>query len=69
MMAATSDVKTSLKLPRDVWKAAKAQAVEESVDLQDIVVRALKAYLPRALTITVTSWSEDRVNKAARKEP
>jgi hypothetical protein len=42
---AQGDVKTSVWLPGDLWKRAKIAAVEERVDLRDIIVRALTAYL------------------------
>ncbi len=35
-------VKTSLYLPEDLWKAAKHQAVEEGVDLRDLIIRGLE---------------------------
>jgi hypothetical protein len=38
-------VKTSIKLPRDLWKRAHVQAMDEGVDLQDVVARALEQYL------------------------
>jgi hypothetical protein len=40
-------VKTSLKLPRDLWKAAHIQAMEERTDFQTIVTRALEGYLSK----------------------
>lgn len=38
----TRMVKTSLYLPEDLWKAAKHQAVEEGVDLRDLIIRGLQ---------------------------
>ena len=38
-------VKTSLKLRRELWKRAHVRAMDEGVDLQTIVGRALEAYL------------------------
>lgn len=35
-------VKTSLYLPEDLWKAAKHLAVEEGVDLRDLIIRGLE---------------------------
>ncbi|MFQ5830690.1 MAG: hypothetical protein ACE5JD_16280 [Candidatus Methylomirabilia bacterium] len=35
-------VKTSLYLPEDLWKAAKHQALEEGVDLRDLIIRGLE---------------------------
>ena len=34
-------VKTSLYLPENLWKAAKHQALEEGVDLRDLIIRGL----------------------------
>jgi hypothetical protein len=38
-------VKTSLSLPEDLWKSARIRALQEGVDAQDLVARALEAYL------------------------
>jgi predicted DNA binding CopG/RHH family protein len=38
-------VKTSLRLPRDLWKAAHVRAMDEGTDLQTIISKALEAYL------------------------
>lgn len=35
-------VKTSLYLPEDLWKTAKHQALEEGVDLRDLIIRGLE---------------------------
>ena len=35
-------VKTSLYLPEDLWKAAKHQALEEGVDLRNLIIRGLE---------------------------
>ena len=35
----------SCKIPRHLWRAGKIRAMDENVDFQDIVVRALEAYL------------------------
>ena len=40
-------IKTSVKLPRKLWKRARMRAVEEELDLQDIIAMALEAYLRR----------------------
>lgn len=47
-MAKTSKrdyVKTSVKIPRELWKAASIRAIEDDKDLQTIVSDALAAYL------------------------
>jgi hypothetical protein len=38
-------VKTSLRLPRDLWRRAKIRALDEKRDLADVVADALAAYL------------------------
>ncbi len=37
--------KISCKIPRALWREGKIHAMDENVDFQDIVVRALEAYL------------------------
>ena len=43
--AAPKTVKTSLKLPEDLWREAHILALHQRVDLQDVVAKALEAYL------------------------
>ncbi len=38
-------VKTTLLMPADLWKAAKMRALEERVDLRDVLLTALRRYL------------------------
>ena len=38
-------VKTSVKLPRSLWRAARIRAMDDGTELQEIVARALEAYL------------------------
>lgn len=38
-------VKTSVALPRELWKAAHVRALDENLDLQDVIAEALAAYL------------------------
>ncbi len=40
-------IKTSMSLPADLWTAARIRALQEGVDAQDLVERALAAYLKR----------------------
>ena len=40
-------VKTSLALPRDLWRAARIRAMDEHKDLQSLVAAALELYLSR----------------------
>jgi hypothetical protein len=39
-------VKTSLKLPEDLWREAHILALHERTDLQTVIADALRAYLP-----------------------
>lgn len=38
-------LKTSLTLPAELWTKARIRALQEGVDAQDLVARALDAYL------------------------
>jgi hypothetical protein len=38
-------VKTSIKLPRVLWREASVRAIDEGCDLQDVVKAALELYL------------------------
>lgn len=38
-------VKTTLRLPEALWRAARIRAIDERVDFQDIVARGLELYL------------------------
>ena len=38
-------VKTTVRLPYEVWLAARTRALARRVDLQDLVTMALRAYL------------------------
>jgi len=38
-------VKTSIRLPRELWKRAHVRAMDEGKDLQDVIAEALAAYL------------------------
>ncbi len=38
-------IKTSITLDRDLWKRAHIRALDEGMDLQDLVAKALEAYL------------------------
>ncbi len=38
-------VKTTLVLPKDLWKEVKIRAVEEELDLNRLTIKALEAYL------------------------
>ena len=37
--------KISCKIPRQLWREGKILAMDQNVDFQDIVVRALESYL------------------------
>jgi len=38
-------IKTSVKLPRTLWKRARMQAIEDDTELQVIITKALEDYL------------------------
>jgi hypothetical protein len=38
-------VKTTLRLPRAIWLAARTRALEDGIDFQDMVAAALEQYL------------------------
>lgn len=38
-------LKTSLSLPSELWTAARIRALQDGIDAQDLVARALEAYL------------------------
>ena len=38
-------VKTTIRLPRALWKDARVRALDEGRDFQEIVARALETYL------------------------
>jgi predicted HicB family RNase H-like nuclease len=38
-------VKTSIRLPKELWREVRLAAVQQDLDLQDLVVEALRAYL------------------------
>jgi hypothetical protein len=40
-------VKTSLVLPEPLWRRMKLYGLEQKMDLRDIVVAAVEAYLPK----------------------
>lgn len=45
-VAATSgNVKTTVDLPQELWRAAKIRAMDEHTDLRSVVIAALGAYL------------------------
>lgn len=46
-MSEKSMVKTSLRLPEELWKAVRIRAIEQGVDAQDIVADALRLYLKK----------------------
>ena len=44
---AVEAVKTTMVLPEDLWKAAKIRAINEGIDLNQVVIAALESYLKR----------------------
>ena len=43
--ARSDTVKTSIRLPRELWKKAHIRGMDEGKDLQDVIAEALAAYL------------------------
>ena len=43
----TETVKTSIKLLRKLWRDAHHRALDEGLQLQEIIAKALEAYLKR----------------------
>jgi len=43
----TETVKCTVKLPADLWRAARHRALDERRDFQDVVADALELYLKR----------------------
>jgi len=44
---AVEAVKTTMVLPEDLWRAAKIRAINEGIDLNQVVIAALESYLKR----------------------
>ena len=44
----TEVVKTSVELPRELWKAAHVRALDEHSDLRGVITAALELYLKTA---------------------
>ena len=42
-------VKTSVALPRELWKRAHVRALDEDRDLQDVIASAIELYLKSPL--------------------
>jgi hypothetical protein len=42
---------TSLRLRLDLWKRAKAHAIEQGCEMQEVVNNALESYLPKRIVI------------------
>jgi len=42
--------KTTIRLPEDIWRAARIKALDEDRDFQDIVADALRDYLKKRPT-------------------
>ena len=41
----SGNMKTTVDLPRELWRAAKIRAMDEHTDLRSVVLAALRAYL------------------------
>jgi len=46
-MTGKPSVKTSLRLPDELWQKARIEAIKRRVDLQDIVAEALEQYFKK----------------------
>jgi hypothetical protein len=42
---APPNVKTTVELPQDLWRAAKIRAMDEQTDLRSVIIAALRSYL------------------------
>jgi predicted DNA binding CopG/RHH family protein len=40
-------VRTTIRVPRRLWEAAKHRAIEERLPLQDLVIKALQNYVKK----------------------
>lgn len=49
MKKAGDTIKTSVTLPRALWKAAHLRAMDEGRDLQNVIADALRAYLKQPI--------------------
>ena len=38
-------VKTTIRFPEDLWRAARIRALDERIDFQAVVIKAIEAYL------------------------
>ena len=43
--APSGNVKTTVDLPQDLWRAAKIKAMDEHSDLRSVIIAALREYL------------------------
>jgi hypothetical protein len=43
--AQPGNVKTTVDLPQDLWRAAKIRAMDEHSDLRSVIIAALREYL------------------------
>ena len=48
-MTADEVVRTSLDLPRGLWQAVRVQANREGIELRELVIKVLEAYLGKKL--------------------
>jgi hypothetical protein len=47
-MTATENIKTTVFLPYDLWRAVRVRAIDERTNARAILIRALRAYLESA---------------------
>ena len=50
-MPKNKTTRTSMTLPADLWDATRVEAIKRNVNAQDVVAKALAAYLPREVTV------------------
>ena len=44
-LGANPTIKTTVRLPKRIWRDARVRALDQGIDLQDLVAAALVAYL------------------------
>jgi hypothetical protein len=53
--SASGNVKTTVDLPQELWRAAKIRAMDEHTDLRSVVIAALGVYLQVPLDAAKTA--------------
>lgn len=55
----SGNVKTTVDLPQELWRAAKIRAMDDHADLRSVVIAALRAYLITPSGADTTNHSEE----------